>query len=165
MSMLMLIGLIVVLLFGCVVFVGAPYLPTLKMQQQTALELLALKKGELLLELGCGDGRVIRAAASQGVRCVGYELNPILAFIAYISTYKYRKNVQIIWGNYWNKEWPPADAVYVFLLDKYMKKLDKKVIQTRHNIRLVSIAFMIPGRQPKRVRDGVFLYQYKATKR
>ena len=47
---------ILVISFGFVVFVGPPYLPTLDKQVRTALDLLDLKKGQTLLELGCGDG-------------------------------------------------------------------------------------------------------------
>ena len=69
---------VILLCFSGVLLVGAPYLPTLTPQVAAALELAALRPGETLLELGCGDGKVLIAAAQQGYRAVGYELNPIL---------------------------------------------------------------------------------------
>ena len=155
---------LVILLFGFVVLFGAPYLPTLKKQTQQALDLLDLTPGQTLLELGCGDGRVARAAAARGIRVIGYELNPILVLIATINTLKYRKLVTIRLGNFWQSEWPQADAIFVFLLDKYMKKLDKKIIQQRAKqqqpIRLLSFTFKIPGREPTTQKGGLFLYKY-----
>jgi hypothetical protein len=72
--------------------------------------------------------------------------------------------VRVVWGNFWHQDWPSTDGIYVFLLDKYMKKLDKKVIQTRASqkrpIKLLSFSFQVPKRRPKVQRQGLFLYEY-----
>ena len=153
--------LLVVLLFGFVVAFGAPYLPTLKPQTEAALDLLDLKPGQTLLELGAGDGKVVIAAAERGLKVIAYELNPVLALIAKMRTWRY-KNVKIIWGNYWNTQWPPVDGIFVFLLDRYMVKLDKKIIQNYNGkkIKLASHAFQIPGKPAAKMKSGVFLYRY-----
>ena len=151
----------IVLIFGFVVIRGAPYVPTLTRQADAALSLLDLKSGQTLLEVGSGDCRVLRAAAKKGLKVVGYELNPILVLISIIVTWKYRKRVTIIWGDYWNAKWPKTDGVYTFLLDKYMKKLDKKIVQEYgKNVKLVSFAFKIPGRKVASEKNGLFLYNY-----
>lgn len=152
---------ILLLCFGGVLLVGAPYLPTLMPQVKTALQLAGLKPGQTMLELGCGDGKVALAAARQGIKVVGYELNPLLALVAWIRTRRYRKQVRIIWGDLWHTNWPEAEAIFTFLLPKYMKKLDTKVMQYKHKpVKLVSCAFIIPERQPDQVKNGVFLYVY-----
>lgn len=153
---------LVLVLFAFVVLFGAPYLPTLSKQTETALDLLQLKPGQTLLELGCGDGRVLVAAAERGLCVVGYELNPILALTSWVRTIKYRDKVKIVWGNYWTKSWPEADGIFVFLLDKYMIKLDKKITQNYSNkkIKLVSFAFEIPNKTAAKSSNGLFLYQY-----
>src|SRR6478672_10765863 len=98
----------IVMCFAFVVFFGAPFLPTLRPQIDTALNLLDLKPGQTILELGCGDGRVLIAAATRGIYAVGYELNPLLAAIAWLRTRRYGKQVRVICGNYWRLKWPPA---------------------------------------------------------
>jgi SAM-dependent methyltransferase len=118
----------VVLIFGFVVLYGAPYLPTLAPQIDIALELVDLKDGQHLLELGCGDGRVLIAAAEKGIQVTGYELNPILALLAWLRTRKYNGQVKIVWGNFWRHKMPPMDGIFVFLLPRYMEKLDKKIV-------------------------------------
>jgi len=154
-----------IILVGFVVAFGAPYLPTLKKQTTEALDLLDLKKGQTLLELGCGDGRVAKAAAQRGWQVIGYELSPVLVVIAKLNTYKYRGQVQIRWGNFWRHDWPQSDGIFVFLLDKYMKKLDKKIIQQRvqqgTRIRLVSFTFKIPDKKIAGKKEGLLLYEYK----
>src|SRR5579859_4724806 len=123
--MMWLILCIAVLLmcFGGVLLVGAPYLPTLSPQVKVALDLANLEAGQTLLELGCGDGKVLIAAAKRGIKSVGYELNPIIAAVAWIRTRRYRKLVTVIWGDFWSRPWPEADAIFVFLLPRLMNKL------------------------------------------
>lgn len=152
---------ILVGLFGFVLLFGAPYLPTKRKQTQTALDLLNLKPGQTLYELGCGDGRVLKQAAQRGFNVVGYELNPLLVIFAKFYTWKYRKQVRIVWGNFWKADLSQADGVFVFLLDRFMVKLDHKLnSEVKKNTKLVSFAFKIPGKKATKVKHGIFLYQY-----
>lgn len=149
-------------LFSFVVFRGAPYLPTLNSQVQEALKLLNLKPGQTLLELGSGDGRLLRAAAEQGIYSIGYELNPLLVVWSKLRHWRYRQFISVKWADYWLAQWPPSDGMYVFLLAKYMKKLDNKVIQYAKgkSYKLVSFTFEIPGRKIVKNRKGLRLYRY-----
>ena len=152
----------VVMAFALVVFFGPPYLPTFRKQIATALDLLELKEGETLLELGSGDGRVLRAAAERGFKAVGIELNPLLVVVSYVVTWRYRKQVRILWASYWGKPWPRADGIFTFMLPRYMQRLDERIEKWRPKaIRLVSFAFAIPDKQPVAQRDNVLLYEYK----
>ena len=152
---------VIVILFIFVIAFGAPFLPTLKGQIEPALSILDLKPGQVMLELGSGDGRMLVAAAKRGINSVGYELNPILYLYSIFKTRKYRSQIKIVWGNYWHKNWPPADGIFVFLLDSYMAKLNKKIIQNYDNpIKLVSFAFKIPERKIDNNVNGLYLYKY-----
>jgi SAM-dependent methyltransferase len=153
---------IIVLLFGFVLLVGPPYLPTLSKQVSTALDLLELEQGQILLELGSGDGRVLKAAARRGIKGVGIELNPLLVLISKLRLFKYRKKVKIIWGNYWTTPWPTSDAIFTFMLDRYMKKLNTRLLNNPNKpIKLASFAFQIPDKKPIKQKNGVFLYEYR----
>src|SRR5690606_196736 len=130
---------VIVLLFGFVVLFGAPYLPTLSRQQAEALELLDLKPGQTMLELGSGDGRMLIAAARRGVKAVGYELNPLLVAWSWLVTRRYGDLVTVRWANFWRVNLPECHGIYVFLLDRYMPKLHKKITQEISNpVKLVS---------------------------
>jgi 16S rRNA A1518/A1519 N6-dimethyltransferase RsmA/KsgA/DIM1 with predicted DNA glycosylase/AP lyase activity len=148
--------------FTAVLFFGAPYLPTRRAQIDAALQLAKLKRGETLLELGCGDGRVLIAAAQKGIKSVGYELNPVLFLVAWFRTRRYRNYARVIWGDFWRKDWPEHQAIFTFLLPKLMPKLNKKIIQSKHKpVKLVSYAFEVPDRSADAEKAGVFLYFYK----
>jgi len=60
-----------------------PYLPSPKSVIEAALHLARPREGEVLADLGCGDGRVlVYAARRYGVYAVGFELNPFLVGLA-----------------------------------------------------------------------------------
>lgn len=152
----------VVLSFAFVVFFGAPFLPTLRPQIKAALDLLDLRPGQTMLELGCGDGRVLIAAAERGANVVGYELNPLLAAIAWLRTRRYGKQVRVVCGDYWRLQWPSADAIFGFILPRYMGKLHKKVMQyPSRPLLIASFAFPITEKKPTKIEQGVYLYEYK----
>lgn len=160
---LLLVLLAAVMLFGFVVFFGPPYLPTLRGNMDTALDMLELNPGETMLELGSGDGRVLVAAARRGAQVVGIELNPLLVIISWLRTRRYRKQVRIVWGSYFSVKWPAADAIFTFMLPRQMIQLDRHIENWRgkKSVRLASYGFEIPGKKSAAVRDAVFLYEYK----
>ena len=156
------IAIFVFFAFSFVIMFGAPFLPTLTPQVKRALDLIDLKPGQTLLELGSGDGKVMIAAAERGLHVVGYELNPLLVLYSWLRTRKYRGKVRVVWGNFWHKKLPDADGIFVFLLQPYMEKLDNKIVQEcRKPVKLVSFAFYIESRKPVKESKGLYLYDYK----
>ncbi len=168
MTWLFLIAVFFILIFGFVVVFGAPFLPTLKARTSDALDLLDLKPGQTMLELGSGDGRILRAAAERGIYAIGYELNPLLVLWSTLKHWKYREYITLYWGNFWHHKLPLTDGIYVFLLDRYMHKLDTKIAQDMKSwqllhpkrLKLVSYAFVIPGKSFSKELNGLFLYRY-----
>ena len=156
------VAILVVLLFGFTVLFGAPYLPTLSRRTNDALDMLDLKQGELLLELGSGDGRLLAAAAKRGIKSIGYELNPLLVWYSRVRLWRYRKLARVKLANYWQVDLPKAQGIYVFLLQPYMQKLDKKITQSNiAPVKLVSFAFVVPNKKPAQHKNGMRLYLYK----
>jgi len=161
---ILLVVVVVILCFGFVILFGPPWVPTLTPQAKRALDMIDLKPGDTLLELGSGDGKILLDAASRGWDAVGIELNPILVVISRLRTWRYRKQVKVKWGNLWQTEkWPKAEGIFVFILPKHMPKLDKKIAEWHTgSIKLVSFAFTIPGKKTIRQhKSGVYLYEYK----
>ena len=151
-----------ILVVGLGALFGPPYVPTLRLNMMTALDLLDLKEGQTLLDLGSGDGRVLLAAAQRGWNAVGIEVSPILVIISKIRTWKYRKQVRIIWGNYFFTKWPECDAIFSFMIQYQMKRLDERIEEWHTKpIKFASFAFEVPGKHAIAQRGGIFLYQYK----
>jgi len=156
--------LVIIACFGFVLLFGAPYLPTLDKPAKAAMELADLQPGQRLLELGCGDGKILIAAAKQGIQVTGFELNPLLVIFCKLRCWHYRNLVRVQWANFWTKDWPETDVIFIFGLPRIMNRLDTKIVQqASKRVKLVSFAFEIPNKQSVRQKDGVFLYDYPST--
>lgn len=161
-QILVLVFFLLALCFGLVLVNGAPYLPTLKRQIETAFDLAQLSSGSTIIELGCGDGRVLMAAARRGIKAVGYELNPVLFVFCWLRTLKFHGQIKVKYADFWGSKWPAADAVYVFLLPRLMSRLERKILNEEKNgIKVISFAFAFPERRPLKEKDGVLLYEFK----
>lgn len=163
-SVFWVIGLLIVS-FGFVVFFGAPYVPTLKKQVADIMKIRPLRDGDVFVDIGSGDGVVLRAAADSGARAIGYELSPWLWLISKLMCRSY-KSITIHLGNFW-RQGLPADTtvVYTFLSSRHMKKLEQK-LQNHVNthgttISFVSYGFKIRGRKIHKTEGPMFLYIFK----
>jgi len=153
--------LIIAMAFGIGALLGAPYLPVLKSEHEALLDLCELSTGDTLLDLGSGDGRFLKAAVKRGYKTIGYEINPFLYAISIIVTWPERDHVKIYLGDYWNVKLPEVDAIYVFLIDRFMPKLDQKLSkEITKPTTVVSFVFAIPDRKPDKVTRNAFLYRY-----
>lgn len=153
--------------FLLIVFRGAPYVPTRARDIETLFEMQSFGKGDVLVDLGSGDGRIQIAAAKRGVRSVGYELNPFLALLGYLRTRSYRSLTSTRLADFWLTPLPPdAKVVFVFLAGPFMKKLDRRLTDEAkrlgRDIILISYGIQIPSKQPETKKGGYVRYVYKA---
>jgi len=154
---------IFLLAFGCIVFFGAPYVPAKLPAVRAALDnLYTLQSSDLLLDLGSGDGRVIREAARRGARAVGFELNPILVAIGKIVCRR-QPNATNTVANIWTKAFPDQTTiVYVFCVSRDTKRLVDKIQKeaTRLGRPIYVLSFAIELDAPLLRRDSLhFLYE------
>ena len=167
--MMIVLWLVLAVLFVCfllIVFRGAPYVPTHKRDVEALFGLYDFKPGEVLVDLGSGDGRVLVEAAKRGVRAVGYELNPFLVFYSRWRLGR-EENVSVKLQDFWSAKLPDDTAVvFVFLADPFMKKLDRKLTaeaqRLGHDIILVSYGMKIIGKTQEREQGGLLNYRYYA---
>jgi hypothetical protein len=160
---LTIVGIIIVVPFALAAIVGAPYLPILRRDSTALLDLASLKPGQTIIDLGCGDGRFLRAAAQRGYRGIGYEINPLLYLVSLIVTWRYRHLITIRWRDFWSAKLPPSDAIYVFLIERLMPKLHAKLardITTPTHV--ISYVFAIPGQPPIKTTRNAYSYRYGA---
>jgi SAM-dependent methyltransferase len=171
--MILLLALIFIVPFGLVVLFGAPYVPAHKKGVDDALSFTKLSKDGRVLDLGCGDGKFLLAAAKKGLKCTGYEVNPFLYLVCKLRLRNYT-NAEVKLSNFWKTDFPKdTEVVYVFLLDKFMLRLDEKMRAeakrlgsfdklrtTERRLSLVSYVFRIPGKKTVKEVDGVVLYSY-----
>lgn len=157
------IGFLVVS-FGFVVFFGAPYVPTLKSQMHDIVSIYPLSEKEVFVDIGSGDGVVLREVAKQGAKAIGYELNPWLFLVSKIVSRK-DKNISIHFANFWNVKLPEdTTIIYTFLNGRYMPKLQQKlqhhVNDTGRQLYFMSYGFEMKGQKLVKKQGAMHLYRF-----
>lgn len=138
-------------------YVSVPFVPTPIEVVKEMLRLAELKPGEVLLDLGCGDGRVLVLAAKEfGARAIGIELRNDLVSRAVRNIIRegVQNKVLVIQGNFFELKLPPADVVFMYLLTSVNERLRPKLEkEAKLGARIISHDFEITGWKPKRVED------------
>lgn len=157
MAWLILAGALI-LLFGVTAFTGAPYVPSQRRELRLAFkELYSLSDEDFLVDIGAGDGIVLRVAREFGARGVGYEINPVLVFIArFLKT-----NVRL--ANMWTMPFPDATTVvYTFGDARDIKKMYAKVrseaTRLGRPLAFITYGFKVPGEISEREYRAYHLY-------
>jgi 16S rRNA A1518/A1519 N6-dimethyltransferase RsmA/KsgA/DIM1 with predicted DNA glycosylase/AP lyase activity len=139
---------------------GAPWVPARSYDVEKILDDVDLQKNETYLELGCGDGRLVRAASRRGAIAIGYELNPLLWLIGWLSVIG-NKNAHIKFGNFWNVDLSSSDVIMAFLVPRTMPRLGKKAdAEIKKPARLISYIFPIPNKKYTRHTKCWYIYSY-----
>jgi predicted RNA methylase len=130
----------------------APDVPTPQPIVERMLEAGRVKPGELVYDLGSGDGRVVITAAQKfGARAVGIEIRPDLCRIAAerIKAAGLEERVKIVQGSALRVDLSPADVVTMFLLTTSNERLKPALEKyLKPGTRVVSNQFPIKGWKP-----------------
>ena len=147
---------------------GAMFHPSARVRVRTFLDHVPMKRSDLLVDIGCGDGRVLREAMRRyGIRALGFEVNPLAYILARIRTLG-MEGIEVRLRNFWNVNIRDADVVFCYLFPDVMGKLAQKLeAELRPGTRIISCNFPIPGWRHSEViypesslyGDPIYLYQ------
>ena len=133
----------------------APYVVSPTSVVDKMLEAANLRRGEVLYDLGCGDGRIVVAAAKGfGARAVGVEISESLAKRAreQAQSLGVQDQVKIITGDMLAVDLSEANVVSLYLMteanDTLRPKLEREL---RPGARVVSLEFKMRGWKPSHV--------------
>ena len=147
------------------------YVPTPQPVVDAMLELAKVKKGDVLYDLGSGDGRIpITAASKYGIRAVGIEIDPerIAEANANIAKAGVGDLVTIRSGDLFKADIRDATVVTLYLLDSLNEKLRPKLLsELRPGTRIVSHAFRMGDWEPEAQQniDGNMIYLWTVPPR
>lgn len=154
---------VVVTMFGFVAFTGAPYVPSRRRDLQRAFnELYQLKEADSLVDIGSGDGVVLREASRRGARAIGYELHPLLVLLSrWLS--RGDKKVSVRLANFWRTPLPDdTTVVYLFGdgrdIAKMVQYLQCQTNRIDRDIWLISYGFEAADLELKRTVGAHNLY-------
>ena len=158
-AFLLVVAFVYALFFLIPFLFGAPFEPSSNKRVKTILKLANAKKGEKVVDLGSGDGRIVIEFARRGIEAHGYEINPILVLI---SRWKIKKlglkNARIYWKSFWDVNFKKYDIVTLFQFPHIMRKLRDK-LKKESKARVVSHCWKFPGWKIKKKIDDIYLYK------
>ncbi|MCF2143272.1 MAG: class I SAM-dependent methyltransferase [Candidatus Heimdallarchaeota archaeon] len=143
---------------------GAPWLPTPRKKVIRMLQMADVKPEDVVLDLGCGDGRVLITAARRfKAKAIGIEIDPLKAFWCkiLITFLGLRKQVKVICGDFFKEDISAATVVFCYLLQSTNNKLEKKLIQELHpETRIITNTFTFQSLVLAKIDDNTCSYLY-----
>jgi SAM-dependent methyltransferase len=131
-----------------------PYLPTTQVAVEAMLKLAGVKAGDVVYDLGCGDGRiVITAAKLYGARGVGIDIDPQRIREANENAKKagVEHLVRFEENDLFKANIREASVVTLFLLSSVNARLRPKLLQElRVGTRVVSNTFDMGDWKPEK---------------
>ncbi|MDO4759266.1 MAG: class I SAM-dependent methyltransferase [Candidatus Saccharibacteria bacterium] len=165
MNLFLVFLLILALLFGATVLIGAPYVPSKPSDLRRAFtKLYNLTEKDFLVDLGAGDGLVLKIAANEfGAEVLGVEINPILVLIIRWRMRKIPK-ARVLCENLFQARLPrQTTVVYTFGesrdIGKIYQKIEKEAKRLKKPLYFISYAFEVPGVKFTKKYGTHFLYE------
>lgn len=106
---------------------GSPYVPSNHFQ----IEVLTnyIKKGDVVADMGCGDGRVLISLIKAGARQAdGWEIEPLVWLKAWynVRLAKMESKIDVKLGDMWRADLSKYDVVFVYQLEQFAPKFVEK---------------------------------------
>lgn len=130
----MAIGWIALLVFVVysVIFVyktktGSPYIPS--KDKQIKKMVTYIKKGDVVADMGAGDGRLLIAAIKAGAKeARGWEIEPVVWLRGWFNIRKLGLNdrVSLVLGDMWRGDLSKYDVVFVYQLERFSERFVEK---------------------------------------
>jgi SAM-dependent methyltransferase len=131
--------------------VNAPFITTPQDVVDKMVELASVGKGDLLYDLGCGDGRIaIAAAKTYGCRAIGYDIDPerVGESRQNVIDSGVEDLVTIERADVFTLDLRPANRITMYLLPLMIVKLIPQLEQLPPGSRIVSHDFEMQGVTP-----------------
>ena len=146
-------------------FSGLPWRPTSAERVRRALKMAKIQPGEVIYDLGSGDGRVLLQAVREfQVNAVGLEISPLLCLVSWllVRANRLEKQVTIRRRDFYTTNLGQADVVFAYMTSRQVPRLLPHLEkQLKPGARVVTISFDLDGWEPQLVdrEQLVFLYQ------
>lgn len=131
-----------------------PFVPTPQEVVDKMIELGGVKKGDVVYDLGSGDGRIVITAAKKGARAVGFDVDGDLVKESRENIRKagVEKLAEIKQQDILTVDLSPATVVTMYLLPDVNLKLKPNLLkQLKPGSRVVSHAFDMGEWKPDKV--------------
>jgi hypothetical protein len=162
------IGVALVLALIGLIMTNVPFLSSPQSAEKLLLEICALKEGDVLYDIGSGNGTIVYAMAKRypHAHCVGIEMAPLPQLLTWIRTrIDPLPNVSFIGKDARQVPLHEATHVYTYLLPNMMEKLYPKLVaELRLGTKLFSCDFTFKQKSPASITQTkdhkLYLYEF-----
>lgn len=131
-----------------------PFVPSPQEVVDKMIELAGVKAGDVVYDLGSGDGRIVIAAAQRGARAIGFEIDGDLVrkSAANVRSAGVQDRAEIKQQDILTVDLSPASVVTMYLLPDVNLKLRPNILsQLKPGSRVVSHAFSMGDWEPDKI--------------
>jgi SAM-dependent methyltransferase len=144
------------------------YVPTRQSVVDAMLKVTGVKAGDVVYDLGCGDGRIVVTAAKLGARGIGIDIDPTRVKEANENVVKngVGDRVKILNQDLFTTDFSDATVVSLYLLPSLNLKLRPILWKTlKPGTRIVSHDFDMGDWKPEQTLnvDGATIYYWTIT--
>jgi len=136
----------------------APWWRTSDKKIREALKLAGVKKGDMVYDLGSGDGRsVVIAAKEFGGRGIGIEIDPLRFYLSkLLAKLKGVSNqTKFIKKSFFDVDISNANIVFVYLVPKALERLKPKFLkELKKGTKIVSINYEMNLQKVRSIEIG-----------
>jgi SAM-dependent methyltransferase len=126
------------------------WVPTPDSVVQRMLDMAEVKRGERVVDLGSGDGKIAIAAAKRGARAKGIEYNPDMVAVSQQNARAQGVNVEFVQGDIFQSDFTEADVITLYLLPTLNERLRPILLRMKPGTRVTSHQFTMGPWQPDR---------------
>lgn len=127
------------------------FVPTPQAVVDKMLELAEVKPGDVVYDLGCGNGRIVVTAAKKyGVKAVGFDINPVRVkeSLENVRENHVENLVTIRQDDIFTLDLSEANVITLYLLPSLNVKLMPQLAKCKPGTRIVSHDFDMRGAKP-----------------
>ncbi len=139
-------------------YILAPFVPTPLEVVERMLDLAGVTNSDVVYDLGCGDGRIVIAAAQRGARAVGVDIEPhwvaeatknaAEAGVEGLASFELQDALVV--------DLSPATVVMLYLVEWSTRMLDEKLAaELRPGARIVSHSFGMGDRPAEKTEQWI----------
>ncbi len=131
------------------------FVPTPEAVVEAMMDLARVGPGDVVYDLGCGDGRLVIAAAKRGARkAVGVDIDPerIREAQENARSERVQDKVTFVEGDLFELDFSDATVVTLYLLPELNLRLRPKLLALAPGTRVVSHAYDMGDWKPDRTR-------------
>ena len=139
-------------------YILAPFVPTPPEVVERMLDLAGVTSSDVVYDLGCGDGRIVIAAAQRGARAVGVDIEPhwVAEATKNASEAGVAERTEFQAQDALAVDLSQATVVMLYLVEWSTRMLDEKLAaELRPGARIVSHSFGMGDRPAERTEQWV----------